>query len=236
MNKIVGTVAGVIIIFLVFLIALTLYETQTRPVHATLSKYMQDANTPQAEKTKENTEITNGESGKIPELFVVKRCGIPSAFQNEKWFGWFVDKIENEYRMSEYKAVQVYNNSVQFKRNRTLTDEQIRKNSGTFSKEEIRHTCLVQNKKTKEAFALALVGNEYCSLGALFRVDIQRRAVKRVFYPEGEGCSESLAAFKATVKDGYMLPVISAFGDAGVYSESFYYYDLLHNALFKPGK
>ena len=238
MNKIIGAIAGVIIIFLVFLIALTLYETQTRPAHTTTSRYMQDAKeaTPRAEKTKANPEITEGERYKIPELFAVKYCGAPNAFQNEEWFDGLADKIEHEYRMSAYKAAQVYNNSVQFKRNRTLTDEQIRKNSGTFSKEEIRHICLVQNKKTKEVFALALVGNEYCSLGTLFRFDIQRQVLQRVFYPEGTGCSESLVAFKATVKDGYMLPIVSAFGDAGVYSESFYYYDLLHNALFKLGK
>ena len=173
-----------------------------------------------------------------PQLFKIKKCGKVQDFETEAWAKDFFSKITNEYLVSEIKASYLLDKlpqekqheiEKQYPRNPTLP---VREQEGKIRKEFIKEICVVENFKDRKQFLVALVSGAYCSFGSIFRYDIASGKLERVFYPETARCSGSLDGFKHKVTDGYMLPVIAAFGDAGVYGEYLYYYDLLHNALF----
>ena len=191
-------------------------------------------------QNKTNTQVkqnTQNESANNRAYYQIMRCGALQSFEGEPWFDDFYQKISNEYVMSTIRASYFLDQLPEAKERLAHKmyprnpERYVQESYGKISKEYIKELCLIKDLRKGKDIVVALVGEGYCALGNIFRYDLSSKNLKRVFYPQTHRCSDSLQSFKKEVIDLYMLPVISAFGDAGVYHETWYLYDLLHNTL-----
>jgi len=133
-------------------------------------------------------------------------CGDPTKYKNEKWYS----DLKADFNALGLKG---------YDQNITLDGW-----NTSYNSYGVRELCYAADA----GVVVLMSSGEYCSFGNVYRYSVESGDLAEASYPSKNECA-TMYGFKA--REGNIIPIEGAFGDAGCYGKYIYAYDFLLNKI-----